>query len=551
MEMKSYFEGSFAKLLYRQIGEYRFFYLAGLSCLIITHIIQSKLPLWAKELADNIYRHQNFSNPLLFLFLAFGIIIFRTGSRVMFFYPARLLQKKLREELIFKLEHTPPLRFQKYSSGEIYQYINGDIEQIRALIGFVGLQLTNFIIAMFVIIPKIIAFNIHLLWALIPLVLALIIFTVTLNLNKHYFKKSQEAQASVSNFLIESYEGKKTIANFLAEKSFLNLFNKLSSFELYQFYRSSLPMNFTMPLFPLGVGGSLLAGAYIIMKYHLSATSLIWFSGFIFLLLEPMSYMSWVSMVYARSKVSFLRAAEFYRQLEQITEVELDFKNKNDFLGPDHLEIPFWQMSAIQVKIKMHAINLIVAKTGDGKSELLYRIAEIYKLKGMTVSMVLQDPYLFNDTIYNNIFLYRNPSAQDLILANELLSIMEFDFVEKDRELLWQIEVGENGKRLSGGQIKRLALIRSLMVSADVYLWDDPFSAIDMSLEKIIMKRFNDWSVLKNKTIITTTHRLSSARNSQYIIYLDRENGILEEGPTHELFNHPSRVYEFFQKQMV
>ena len=89
------------------------------------------------------------------------------------------------------------------------------------------------------------------------------------------------------------------------------------------------------------------------------------------------------------------------------------------------------------------------------------------------------------------------------------------------------------------------------MSESDTLLWDDPFSSVDLILEKSIILELRSHEVLKHKTIILTSHRLSTVRNSEVIIFIDKEEGIVEEGLVSELLKPTTKTYEYFQKQMV
>src|SRR5690606_1987548 len=104
-----------------------------------------------------------------------------------------------------------------------------------------------------------------------------------------WFRLNQDRAAEVSHNLIESYAGKRTIKNYHAEKSFVELFRQTSWRELEASFRSGVNISIAMPLIPLGVGLSLIWGAWIIWQTKLGASSLVLFSGFVFLLLEPLS----------------------------------------------------------------------------------------------------------------------------------------------------------------------------------------------------------------------------------------------------------------------
>jgi ABC-type multidrug transport system fused ATPase/permease subunit len=544
---------SFKKLLISQFGEFKLFYILGIFCIVITHKIQSDLPFLAKELADKIALNINELHPSKFFFLALGIIVFRTTSRILFFYPARQLQKFLRSELIEELETKSPLRFRHLSSGQLFQYLTGDIDQIRALIGFVGLQGGNFIIAMFILIPRLMSFSPKLLLALIPLIITFVIFTLIVSKNGRFFKQTQDMQGEVQNLIIESYIGKRTIKNFHAEDTFTTLFSELTSKELYYFYRASLGISFSLPLITFGIGLSLLWGALIIKNLQMPSTALILFSGFIFLFMEPLSYLSWIGVVISRSSASWQRLTELNSILISPKENECQLHELNpetDSFDNLELKIPFWK-SIINLKLISNKWNVFVAKTGHGKSELLFKLAEVLRSKGLSVSLVAQDPYIYNDTIEKNIFLGKNPSTLELESAKSVLKILGLDYLEPNLDKLLALEVGENGKRLSGGQIKRLALVRSIMSSASVIIWDDPFSSVDLILEKEIISELKKQKVLLDKTILLSSHRLSTVRNSDQLFFLDKNLGMIESGDIDSLLREDTKTYEYFKQQMV
>jgi ATP-binding cassette subfamily B protein len=366
-----------------------------------------------------------------------------------------------------------------------------------------------------------------------------------------YFKKIQDTNGEVQNLIIESYAGKKTIKNFHSEKSFYSLFQELSLLELYYFYRASLGISIFLPFVTFGVGLSLLWGAYLIKVYHLGASTLILFSGFIFLFMEPVSYLSWIGVVVSRSFASWNRLKNFNNTLESQSEIEATlFTYNSDISDSLHFVLPFWNKK-LEIKFQKLKWNVIVAKTGDGKSELLQKMSEVLKQKKINFSFVAQDPYIYNDTVGRNIFLNKPYGPTDTELAKRLLKILGLDYVEPDLDKLLDLEIGENGKRLSGGQAKRLCLIRSLMSETDILIWDDPFSSVDLILEKEILDALEESRVLKTKTLIISSHRLSTVKNSDFVYFFEKDNGLVESGKTEELLKTKSLVYEHFKKQMV
>lgn len=548
--MKKRLNLNFKELIIDQTFEFKLYYLFGIICLVLTHKIQSELPFMAKDLALLVNDKTTNVNISYFFWFALGIIIFRTSSRILFFYPARILQRMLRNELLHDLEVANPMRYKHLSSGQLFQYLTGDIDQIRALIGFVGLQGGNFVIGLLILIPKMIAFNSKLLLALTPMLATFIIFTFVVSKNKEYFKKTQEAQGEVQNQIIESYLGKKTIKNFQAENSFIKLFEEMSLKELYYFYRSSVGLSITFPLITFGIGLSMLLGAYIIKDQNLGPQTLILFSGFIFLFMEPLGYLSWIGVVVSRSSASWKRLNDLDELLLKSSEDEKKLVVLNKEFDERSLKIHFWE-HVLNFNFEPNAFNILVSKTGHGKTVLLERLAFVLKSQNKNVSMVFQDPYIYNDTVLNNILLGQEITDQKIEIAKELLKLMGLDYIEGNLDKLIQLEVGENGKRLSGGQAKRLALIRSLMSGAEYIIWDDPFSSVDLILEKEIISNLQNHSITHHKTFILSSHRLTTVRSSKIIFFIDKEIGIVESGETEKLLNKETKTYEHFKQQMV
>lgn len=544
----SRFDRSFLSLVSKQLKEYPISYLLGFICLVATHFIQSELPFLARELV----KHATLTSQqvMTFCLMAIGIIFFRTASRILFFSPARLMQRVLRKELVQIIDTSSPFRYRYLSQGDIFQYLTGDIDQIRALIGFVGLQFGNIIVAFIILIPRLIGFHPELIWALIPMFVSSILFTIVVAKNKEEFKLMQKSSGELQNNIIEAYQGKKTIKNFHAENEFVGLFQAASLKELSYFYRTSLGISFTLPMMGLGIGTALCMGAYTIYTHNMKAEDFVLFSGFIFLFMEPLNYLTWIGMVVSRSSASWKRLREFYKNLITESSIETKLSGSGETVGQFKFQLDFWD-KILNLNIEKNKWTVIVGQTGSGKTELLMRIAEILKTKNQSLTFTFQDPYLFNETILVNLFLGKTPNQNEIDRAKLYLKLFGLDYIESDLDILLSLEVGENGKRLSGGQAKRLLLIRSLLSTSDYIFWDDPFSSVDLIVEKEILQKLRADETLKNKTFILTSHRLSTVRFSDLICYLTKEDGIVEYDSVSKLLTTGTKTYDYFKLQMV
>lgn len=515
--------------------------------LYFLHFFQSRIPEMAKDLGDKATAGMlEEVNVLDFLFLALYILFFRTFSRLLFFYPARVQQKNLRIEMMHRLEKVLPQNYQDLSDGDLFQRIVTDFNRIRGFMGFALLQFGNIIIAAIIFIPKINNFNDKFLIAFSPLVLCVVLFSGLIYLFQPIVRKNMDAYADVQNFLIESYDAKKSIKNFHSESTFDQLFSDYSGKELRLFFISTLGRAFSTPLTKLGVGTSLIWGAYIVLDNDLAGTDLIFFSGFLYLVLEPLLFLSWIGVVTSQGYAAWGRIKELVERTNQ--------KENEDWyqseLNLKSFRVPFWE-NKINLEIKNSEWNVFVGETGVGKSYLLEKLAEQFHYLKIPYSYIQQEPYLYNDSIFNNIFLGNDSSQAKMDLVKKCLVDFGLDILAPNLDDVLKLEVGENGKQVSGGQAKRIALIRSLVSEVDYILWDDPFSSVDLILERDIIAHLKSDPLLKNKTFILTSHRISTVRSSDWIVLLDKESGIQANESKTKAFKEDAKINEYFKKQMV
>ena len=491
------------------------------------------------------------SSVWIFMGLAAGILVFRTFSRLLFFYPARVQQKTLRMELLDLLEKSPPDRYQNKAQGQLFQILFDDINNLRAFIGFGLLQIGNLLITAWVLIPKLNQTDSYLWPAFIPLFLSVIFFTIMTMINQKIYKKMMDKKGEVQHYIIEAYEAKQTIKNFHCEESFIKGFTTFSAQELSLFFKSAIGYAFTGPYVKLGLGASLLWGGILIKSKGGGPSDLVYFSGFLYLFLEPVMFLSWVAVVVSQGFAAWRRVKELYALLVEPTESEKLLAQMSSTISASDIAftVPFWDKT-LNLNIPLHQWTVFIGETGCGKSHLLGRLASGLILTGHRISMVQQEPYLFNDTIGGNIFLGREVTPDELQASKELLTLFQLDGLAENLDDILNLEVGENGKRLSGGQMKRVALIRSLMSGAKVLVWDDPFSSVDIILERKIIRLIKENQKWKDFTFVMTAHRLTTVRMADGLIYLDKGVGKRLQASIITALKDQD-VIEFFKEQFV
>lgn len=530
--------------------EFKWFYLGAFACLISLQTMQAEIPSRIREITE--YMEQGRLGEVsvwLFIGLALGIFLFRTLSRLLFFFPARVQQKHLRLELLSLMEDSPHTRYQNQDQAKLYQGVYDDINQLRSFIGFGLLQVCNITIAGIILIPKVNETDSYLWPAFSPLFVSILIFTVVTFYNEKIYVKMFKKKTEVQQYIIESYEAKQSIKNFHQEDSFVAGFKKTSAEELALFFKASIGYAFASPYIKLGLGLSLLWASILIRANGGSSSDLVFFSGFLYLFMEPVMFLSWVAVVFVDGIVAWKRVKSLFNILntKSVEEAEFEVLTVSETDEAYTTRLKFWDMEN-EIHFKKNQWTCFIGETGCGKSYLLSKMATQFKLSGRVISMVQQEPYLFNDTIEENIFLGKPVTPEKRVLAQELISVFQLDNLEKDFNQVMALEVGENGKRLSGGQMKRVALVRSLLSNAEVFIWDDPFSSVDIILEKRIINKIKN--IFPHKTFVISSHRLTTVRLSDDIIYLKKNEKITKSGKLAQLLKD-KEIEDFFNEQLV
>ncbi len=205
-------------------------------------------------------------------------------------------------------------------------------------------------------------------------------------------------------------------------------------------------------------------------------------------------------------------------------------------------------LSNLELYIDKGSTHAIVGPSGSGKTtitQLLFRLwksdkgiikidnhnIEEYKLDNLRnqISIVSQNIFLLNDTIYNNIVLgKKNVSNEEVETVLKQADIYE---LVSNLPNGWNTIIGENGIRLSGGEKQRLSIARAIFKNAPILIFDEATSMLDNETENNIIQQV--LLLFKNKTIVLIAHRLSTVKNADVISVL-KEGRIIEEG-THEI----------------
>ena len=368
---------------------------------------------------------------------------------------------------------------------------------------------------------------------------------------------SQEKMAGVSSVVQESISGVRVVKAFNMEQFEYRRFRNIVQDYFKTMVRLSRIGYLSMPLTELlgvGVGALILyyGGSQIINNSGLTTSTFILFLLAVFSTMEPVKKLSQVNVEIQQGIAAGKRIFGMLDTPQEIVDKpdahDIDgFKNAivYDNVGFDYGEGDF-KLDDINIELKKGEILALVGPSGGGKSTLVDLLPRFYDIKSGGIKIdghdirdlstnslrnlmgiVTQEIILFNDTIANNI-AYGEENATPEAIKNAAKLAFADGFIEKLPEG-YNTVIGDRGVKLSGGQRQRLSIARALFKDPPILIFDEATSSLDTESEVLIQKAINN--LLAGRTVIVVAHRLSTIRNANQILVV--EKGLIVERGTH------------------
>ena len=490
-----------------------------------------------KLLYDDVNYLQNGSLKVILIFLVillfFKVLINLLRNTLIneFNY---VLDKSLVNKTFSHIIHLPYLYYRNHTSGDLFTRIN-DLSKVKELIS--NLFVSIFVDLLLAVIILIMMFRINVLLTMI-IVISLILYSMVClfsnKIIKENIQNNYKKSSIINNYLIEALSSFETIKN-LSIEDFISrrLNNKYTNYckSNLQLFRNINNQNMIKNII-LSLGNLILL-YYGIIKINngISLTELFTLITLTTYLVDPVRNIFDLQLCFLNSKESIRRIKEL---LEIPTEKQLLTKNNNINNLKGRIEIDQLSysynsidkvLSNISLEIKEGDKVLIYGNSGCGKSTLMQLLIKYldnnyegnitidgYDLKNIdimslrkNICYVSQNEYLYSDTVYENITLGRKINYKDFLIITKNIFI---DEIVKNTNVGFNYLIENNGENLSGGERARIIIGRSLLQKANIFIYDETFSAIDVEKErKILTYLFNTYP---NKTFIIISHRNSN-----------------------------------------
>ena len=487
---------------------------------------------------------------------------------------SRFIEFDLKNE-IYQHYQKLSLNFYKNNrTGDLMNRISEDVSKVRMYFGPALMYSINTLSLFVIVISYMISVAPTLtLYALTPLpLLSLAIY----QLSKSIHKRStivQEYLSKLSAFTQEMFSGIGVIKANAIEPTSNKKMGTLAFESMTKNMNLVQVQAWFFPLMILLIGLSnilvILIGGMQFINGQIELGTLAEFIVYINMLTWPVATVGWVTSIIQQAEASQKRINEFLGQEpeivnpkggKEIQSYSIEFENVYFSYNNAREEA----IKNISFRLESGKTLAILGRTGCGKTTLLQLITRMYDVNSGVVKVggvdvrkldliklrknigaVPQEAFLFSDTLENNIRFGNAESTKNEVEFAAKQAAIHNSIINFSKG--YQTIVGERGVSLSGGQKQRMSIARALVKQPEILLFDDSFSAVDTKTEEIILSNLK--SMPFQSTTVVVCHRVSSAKNADYILVMD-EGSIVQNGTHEELVNAPGHYAELCRKQL-
>jgi len=576
------------KYLNKYFIKYKWRLLVGIFITILSKILALQIPVIIRKSLNSVedfikndiidkstIENQLFWNLLTIVGVAVLAGILTFIMRQMIIVTSRLIEFDLKNEIYEQYQKLPINFYKKNRTGDLMNRISEDVSKVRMYFGPALMYSINMIFLFVVGFTQMTKIDPTLtMYTLIPFpILSISIFYISKVINQRS-TIVQEYLSKLTTYNQEFFSGINVVKSYGIEPMVIEGFNKLAdeskekNIDLYKVQALFFPLMILLigisNLTVIYVGGNQYINGEIqigvIAEFMLYVNMLTW----------PVAVVGWVTSMVQQAEASQKRINEFLKEVPEIQnttsdsfKIEGDIEFRNVSITYDDTNIT--ALKDVSFSVKKGQKVAILGKTGSGKSSITNLISRLYDVGNGTVlidntpikeinlidlrkdiGFVPQDPFLFSDTISNNIkFGNEKATNQEIINAAKKAVVHQniLDFKDGYNTIL-----GERGVTLSGGQKQRVSIARAIIKNPQVLIFDDCLSAVDTETEERILTNLEQ--VSKNKTTFIISHRVSSAKNADQIIILD-EGEIIQQGPHNQLINEKGYYKELYEQQLL
>nr|WP_154325249.1 SmdA family multidrug ABC transporter permease/ATP-binding protein [Pantoea sp. 201603H] len=552
----------FSQLRWFFIREWRR-YLGAVSLLVVIAILQLLPPKVVGVIVDGVMQqHMPATRILMWIGVmvvtAIVVYLLRYVWRVLLFGASYQLAVELREDFYRQLSRQHPEFYLRHRTGDLIARATNDVDRVVFAAGEGVLTLVDSLVmglVVLVVMSTQISWQLTLL-ALLPMpVMAIIIKRYGDQLHQR-FKLAQAAFSALNDQTQESLTSIRMIKAFGLENHQSAQFSAIARDTGQKNMRVARVDARFDPTIYIAIGMSnLLAiggGSWLVWQGEMTLGQLTSFVMYLGLMIWPMLALAWMFNIVERGSAAWSRIRSLLSEAPAVADGE-----KNLPLGRGQLQVSIREFCYPgNQQPSLHHVNFVLkpgqmlglcGPTGSGKSTLLSLLQRHFDMTQGEIcyhgipltqvridnwrgrlAVVNQTPFLFSDTVANNIALGRPNATEDEIVQAARLASVHDDILRLPQG--YETEVGERGVMLSGGQKQRISIARALLLDAEILILDDALSAVDGRTEYQILHNLKSWG--EGRTVIISAHRLSALTEANEILVM--QNGVIAQRGAHD-----------------
>lgn len=531
-------------------------------------------PYLLKQTVDGYIKTHDQQGLLLYITFMGIVLLAEVFSQYFFVYWANWLGQDIVKDIRTKLfKHLLSFRMKYFDHVPVGQLVTrsvSDIEAIARIFSQGLFMIISDLMKMVVVLFFMFYMNWKLTWIVIVAMPVLVFFTRIFQRKMQVaFEEVRAEIANMNSFVQERVTGMKIVQLFNRENIELDKFKNINDKHRKAWIKTILYNSIFFPIADiissLTLGFIVLYGGFKILNGDTFTTfgDLFSYTMFIGMLFNPLRQIAdkfnemQLGMIAANRVFDILDTQD---QIQDTGTIEAPiFKGNIEFKGVRFGYIPDEEViKGINLQVKAGQTIAIVGSTGAGKSTIINLLNRFYEINSGTISIdnhgienytldslrkqiavVLQDVFLFADTIYNNITL-NNPaiSREEVLAAAKKIGVHDFIMSLPDN---YDFDVKERGVMLSSGQRQLIAFLRAFVSNPSILILDEATSSIDTYSEELIQRATE--TITQGRTSIVIAHRLATIVNADKIVVMDK-GLIVEEGTHQELINRESGYYK-------